>query len=217
MPSLYPPLFYVVPALSSSLLSQASSWESRPPLADFTSSSLHPQQSGFQPPLHSPWSCQGHADLCIYRSNGSSACLTLLDLPNAFGTRKHSLFHWIFPNFQLSPLLSCPRSTSKSVSKLNSLSFPPNQTIPVYFIFLIMALAFISSPKPETRKSSCFSFFTFRVFSCSLNPIICIPLALGLICITSFYYCCLFSLYYNTHLNYFSSLQSDWRYISSPS
>lgn len=44
------PSICVVPALSFSLPSQASSWKSRPPLADFTSSFPYPQQSGFQPP-----------------------------------------------------------------------------------------------------------------------------------------------------------------------
>lgn len=129
MPPLYPPFFCVVPALSFSLPSQASSWKSRPPLADFTSSSPHPQQSGSQPPLHSPCSCQGHGDLCIYRSNGSSTCFTLFDLPNAFGSRR------LFPT---SNCLFCSvdlETLQNQCQNLNFLSFSPNQTILFHFLF----------------------------------------------------------------------------------
>lgn len=122
------------------LPSQASSWKSRPPLADFTSSFPHPQQAGVQPPLHSLCSCQGHADLCIYRPNGSAACLTLRDLPQAGPQGALPPAHLpptlpSRPARSPSPLHCCPTSTSKPVSEPSSLFFPPNQTILFYFFF----------------------------------------------------------------------------------
>ena len=145
---LYPPSRWV-PALSPGLPSQASSWKSRPPLADFTSSFSHPQQAGVQQPPHSLCSCQGHADLCIHRSNGSSAGLPLLDLPQAFGTCEHCFPATPLPlNLSLHPAPShkplplCPMSTSKSVSEPSSLLFPPKQTIFFYFFFFSFLSAF---------------------------------------------------------------------------
>lgn len=135
---------YVVLALSLSLPSQASSWKSRPPLADFISSFPHPQQSGFQPlSTHSVvvkvMLTSAVTDPMVFPH--ASPYLTFLI--NPFGTREHSslkrplpLTLPLFPTVSHTPLLSCPRITSKSVSKLNScLLFQPKLSSSVSYFW----------------------------------------------------------------------------------
>ena len=132
------------------LPSQASSWKSRPPLADFTSSFPHPQQAGVQPPLHSLSSCQGHADLCIYRPNGSSTCLTLLDLPQAFGTREFCLLPSSSTDSVLTssslPLASAllPHEHFKISVRTELVVFPSKPNCPISFLKVLLNVNFIT-------------------------------------------------------------------------
>lgn len=170
---------YVVLALSLSLPSQASSWKSRPPLADFISSFPHPQQSGFQPlSTHSVvvkvMLTSAVTDPMVFPH--ASPYLTFLI--NPFGTRNtplwNVLFHWLYPCFQLSPTHLC----SVVLGLLQNLC--PNWTLVFYsnlsypLLFLIFDNGTVIHQLTQTRNLEVILNFSFFILHIRLFTKLCV-------------------------------------------